>query len=104
MNVLLFGATGMVGDGVLHQSLADPRVRTVTTVGRSPLGFTHDKLREHLRRDFFDYHDLAAAFATIDACFFCLGTSAAGKSEAEYARQTFDLTLAAARALAAAKP
>jgi uncharacterized protein YbjT (DUF2867 family) len=104
MNVLLFGATGMVGDGVLHECLADPRVKSVLAVGRSPLAITHPKLRARHRTDFFSYADLAGDLTTIDACFFCLGVSSVGMSEADYYRQTFDLTLAAARALATAKP
>jgi len=104
MNVLLFGATGMVGDGVLHVCLADSRVTTVLAVGRSPIGVTHAKLEELRRTNFFDFTDLAAELATVDACFFCLGVSSAGMSEAEYARQTFDITLGAGRALAAARP
>jgi uncharacterized protein YbjT (DUF2867 family) len=94
----------MVGDGVLHECLADDRVTTVLAVGRSPLGLSHPKLRELRRADFFAYDDLAAELATIDACFFCLGVSSVGMSDEEYARQTFDLTLAAGRALAAAHP
>jgi uncharacterized protein YbjT (DUF2867 family) len=104
MNVLLFGATGMVGDGVLHECLIDDRVSSVLAVGRSPLGISHPKLRERRRTDFLSYDDLGSELAAIDACFFCLGVSAFRLSEAEYARQTFDLTLAAGRALAAAHP
>src|SRR5438105_9906948 len=104
MNVLLFGATGMVGDGVLHECLTDPRVTSVLAVGRSPLSLQHPKLRERHRADFFSYADLTGDFVTIDACFFCLGVSAVGLSVADYHRQTFELTLAAARALATAKP
>jgi uncharacterized protein YbjT (DUF2867 family) len=104
MNVLLFGATGMVGDGVLHECLRDERVRSVLAVGRSALGLTHPKLRAHRRSDFYDYADLATELAQIDACFFCVGVSSAGMGEAEYHRQTFDLTIAAARALASAHP
>ena len=104
MNVLLFGATGMVGDGVLHECLADSRVTTVLAVVRSPLGMTHPKLQEYRRTDFFDYADFASELAAIDACFFCLGVSAVGMSEADYIRLTFDITLAAGRALAAAHP
>ena len=104
MKVLLFGGTGMVGDGVLHECLADPRVSSVLALGRSALGVTHSKLREIRRKDFFDYSDLAGELRSIDACYFCLGVSAAGMSEAAYRRQTFDLTLAAARALATAHP
>lgn len=104
MNVLLFGATGMVGNGVLHECLADPRVTSVLAIGRSAAGVTHPKLQERRWTDFFDYAALAPELRAIDACFFCLGVSAAGMSEADYHRQTFDLTLAAARALAAAHP
>ncbi len=104
MNVLLFGATGMVGDGVLYECLADPRVTSVLAVGRSPLSISHPKLRQKQRTDFFSYADLTSDLATIDACFFCLGVSSVGMTEADYYRQTFDLTLAAGRALAAARP
>lgn len=104
MNVLLLGASGMVGDAVLHECLADPRVASVLAIVRSPLVVRHAKLRELRRTDFFTYDDVAAELAAIDACFFCLGVSAAGMSEAAYTRQTYDLTLAAARALAAAHP
>ncbi|MDB4886665.1 MAG: hypothetical protein JWN79_2103 [Gemmatimonadetes bacterium] len=104
MHVLLFGATGMVGDGVLHECLADPRVASVLAVVRSTTGISHPKLRERRHTDFFDYAALAGDLASVDACFFCLGVSSAGMKEADYRRQTFDLTLAAARALAAARP
>lgn len=104
MNVLLFGATGMVGDAVLHECLADPRVDSVLAVTRSSLEETSPKLREHRHTDFYSYDTLAPELAAIDACFFCLGVSAAGLGEREYHQQTFDLTLAAARALASAHP
>jgi len=104
MNVLLFGATGMVGDGVLHECLGDSRVARVTAVVRSELGRTHPKLRSSRRTDFFGYADLETELQSIDACFFCLGVSAFRMSEAAYHRLTFELTLAAARALAAARP
>lgn len=104
MNVLLFGATGMVGDAVLHECLADDRVTSVLALTRSPLGTSHRKVRELRRSDFHVYADLATELETIDACFFCLGVSAVGLSEQEYRHQTFDLTLAAGRALASAHP
>ena len=94
----------MVGDGVLHECLNDPRVTSVLAIGRSPLSVHSPKLRERHRTDFFSYADLTGDLATIDACFFCLGVSAVGMSVEDYYRQTFDLTLSAARALAAAKP
>lgn len=104
MNVLLFGATGMVGDGVLDECIRDPRVTSIAAVTRSALGLSHPRLREIRRKDFFDYRDLMSDFSDIDACFFCLGVSAAGMKEADYYRQTYELTLAAAEALAAARP
>lgn len=104
MNVLLFGATGMVGDGVLHACLDDPRVRRVTAVNRTPLGFSHPKMQEIQRADFFDFSDLADELPETDACFYCIGVTAFRKSEPEYHRLTFDMTLAAGRALAEAHP
>jgi uncharacterized protein YbjT (DUF2867 family) len=104
MNVVLFGATGMVGAGALIECLADARVSSVLAITRSPTGRSHPKLREVIHRDFFNYDGLAADFAACDACFFCLGVSSVGKNEAEYTHLTYDLTLAAARALVAANP
>lgn len=104
MNVVLFGATGMVGAGALIECLSDSRVHSVIAVTRSPTGRTHPKLREILHADFFHYDTLASEFARCDACFFCLGVSSVGMDEASYTRLTYDLTLAAARAMAAARP
>jgi uncharacterized protein YbjT (DUF2867 family) len=100
MNVLLFGATGMVGAGALIECLADPRVRSVLAVTRSPIGRTHPKLRQVIHHDFFAFDTLREDFATCDACFFCLGVSSVGMSEITYTRLTYDLTLAAAHAMA----
>lgn len=104
MNVIVFGATGMVGAGVLAECLRDARVRSVLVVGRKACGVVHPKIREVIRSDFFDYSDAPATFAGLEACFFCLGVSSAGMTESAYHRLTYDLTLAAARALAAQKP
>jgi len=94
MLVLLFGGTGMVGQGVLRECLLDPRVEKVLSIGRSATGRQHAKLEEANIRD-FDALDLAA----YDACFFCLGVSAAGMSEDSYRRVTYDMTLDVARKL-----
>ncbi len=104
MRVVIFGASGMVGSGVLLECLEDARVTSVLVVGRSRCGVSHPKLEEVLHQDFFDYGALRSRFAGRDACFFCLGVSAARLGEAEYRRLTYDLTLAAARALVAASP
>lgn len=94
----------MVGDGVLHECAADRRVRSVLAITRTPLERSYDKIREVRRADFSDYSDLAGEFAQVDACFYCLGVSAAGMSELEYRRLTFNLTVAAASTLANAHP
>jgi uncharacterized protein YbjT (DUF2867 family) len=104
MNVLIFGATGMVGEGVLHECIADPQVHSIVAITRSPLPHTATKVRELRRTDFTQFADLMPDLAGVDACFFCLGVSAVGKSEAEYRHLTHDLTLAAAGAVAEAQP
>lgn len=102
--ILLFGATGMVGQGVLRECLAAPDVERVTTVGRAATGVTHPKLTEVVRADLFDLAPVEAELTGFGACFFCLGVSAAGMSEAEYTRLTYDLTLAVAGTLARRNP
>jgi len=104
MKVILFGATGMVGQGVLRECLRDDGVDAVLAVGRSPPGTTHPKLRELVRKDLFDFDASGADLRGYDACFFCLGVSSAGMSEADYTRVTYDLTLGWAQALARANP
>lgn len=104
MKVILFGATGMVGQGALKAALEDPGVERVLAVVRSPLGTSHAKLRVLEHRDFKDYSAVAGELAGYDACLFCLGVSSAGMSEAEYTEITYDVTLAAAKAVLAASP
>ncbi len=104
MKVMLFGATGMVGQGVLRECLLDDDVQSVLAIGRNSTGRTHPKLREMIRNDMFDFGGAAADLQGHDACFFCLGVSSAGMNEADYARQTFDLTLGWARVLARINP
>lgn len=104
MRVVIFGATGMVGQGVLRECLRDPQVTRVLAVGRRPTGLSDPKLVEHTRRDFFDWSDADDVLRGYDACFFTLGVSAAGMSEVDYTRMTYDLTLAAASALARLNP
>ena len=101
MKVLVFGATGMIGQGVLRECLLDDRVNSVIAVVRAPLGFTHAKLVELMHRDFTDFSSLASEFKAVDACFFCLGITSAGMGEDEYRKVTHDTTLAAARVLPA---
>jgi uncharacterized protein YbjT (DUF2867 family) len=104
MRVVIFGATGMVGQGVLRECLRDPQVTRVLAVGRRPAGVTDPKLAELVRRDLYDWSDADDALAGWDACFFCLGVSSAGMREADYTRTTYDLTLAVATTLARLNP
>lgn len=104
MKVILFGATGMVGQGVLRECLRDDGVESVHAVGRNSTGLTHPKLRELVRKDMFDFTAAGAELEGYDACFFCLGVSSAGMNEADYTRRTYDLTLGWAQALARVNP
>lgn len=104
MKVILFGATGMVGQGVLRECLRDPQVERILTVGRSSTGASDPKLQELVLKDLYDYSGMEPKLAGYDACFFCLGVSSAGMSEADYRRVTYDLTLAAATVLARLNP
>ena len=104
MKVVLFGATGMVGHGVLRECLLDPDVERVLVVGRTSTGQQHPKLREVIHRDFADFSALESEFVGYDACFFCLGVSSVGMNPAKYERITYDFTLAAAQPLARLNP
>ena len=104
MKVILFGATGMVGQGVLRECLLSPDVQMVQTIGRSATDREHPKLREIVRQDLFDYSDMETALTDFDACFFCLGVSSAGMKEEDYERVTYGITLAAAKTLAPLNP
>jgi uncharacterized protein YbjT (DUF2867 family) len=104
MNVLLFGATGMVGQGVLRECLLDPGVASVVSIGRSPTGVSHPKLREILHTDLTNYAPIESELSGFDACFFSLGISSAGLNEEQYSRVTYDITLRAAETLARLNP
>lgn len=104
MKVILFGATGMVGSGVLLECLANPKVSSVLSVSRNPCGVTDPKLREIVRKDLFDLSDIRADLVARDACFFCLGVSSVGMKEDDYRRVTRDLTLNVAGLLAELNP
>jgi uncharacterized protein YbjT (DUF2867 family) len=104
MNVILFGATGMVGQGVLRECLLDPDVHQILSVVRTPTQQQHPKLRELVHTDFFDYSAIESQLTGFDACLFSLGVSSAGMDEAKYKHLTYDLTLAAATTLARLNP
>ncbi|UYZ59460.1 NAD-dependent epimerase/dehydratase family protein [Hymenobacter latericus] len=104
MKVIITGATGMVGEGVLHECLRDAAVEQVLVVTRRPTHVQHPKLREVLLANFADPAPVEDELTGYDACFFCLGVSSVGMSEAEYTRLTYDLTLGFARTLARLNP
>jgi uncharacterized protein YbjT (DUF2867 family) len=104
VKIILFGATGMVGQGTLLECLDDPEVERVLAVVRRPTGKAHEKLEELVVKDFTDYSAVEARLRGYDACLFCLGVSAAGMKEQEYRRITYDYTLAAAKTLARLNP
>jgi len=104
MRIVVFGASGMVGSGVVRECLLAGDVESVLVVGRAPLGQQHAKLREIVHADFSDFTAIEPQLAGHDACLFCLGVTSSGRSEAEYTRITYDTTLAAARSFVRASP
>ena len=104
MKVILFGATGMVGQGVLRECLMDPGVASVLAVGRSPTGQQHARLREIVHSDFTDFGAIESELSGYDACFFCLGVSSLGMDAERYRHLTYDITMAAATTLARLNP
>ena len=105
MKVVIFGASGMVGQGALRECVLARDVDSVIVVGRKPLGQDLDpKVTEVVHEDFSDFTAIAPRLAGVDACLFCLGVSSAGMSEAAYTRITYDTTIAAAKTLLSASP
>ena len=104
IKAILFGATGMVGEGVLLGALKHENVESVLVIGRRSCNVTHEKLTEIIHRDFFDYSALEERLKGYNACFFCLGVSSVGMNEQEYTRVTHDLTMEAARTLSRLNP
>jgi uncharacterized protein YbjT (DUF2867 family) len=103
VKVLVFGATGMVGQGVVRECLLADDVEAVVSVGRSSAGIDDPKFHEVLRADLTDLGGIAE-LSGVDACFFCLGVPSTGMKEAEYTKITYDLTVAAAAAVAEHNP
>ncbi len=99
LKVLLTGATGMVGQGVLTECLESPSVASVVVIGRRTCGVTHTKLTEIIHKDFLDFSAVENAFKGCNACFWCLGSTSLGTSEADYRRVTVEFTLKAAEPL-----
>jgi uncharacterized protein YbjT (DUF2867 family) len=97
--VIITGASGMVGKGVLLECLNHDSISEVLVVGRNPLGINHPKLKELIHSDFTNFAEVKDQLLGYDACFFCLGISAAGLNDEQYKRITYDFTLALAKTL-----
>jgi hypothetical protein len=104
INAIITGASGMVGEGVLHECILHTDVESILVVGRKPCGTVHPKLQELLIDNFFDLSSIGSKLIRYNACFFCLGVSSVGMKEEEYFKLTHDLTLNFARLLAGQNP
>jgi uncharacterized protein YbjT (DUF2867 family) len=104
VNILIFGATGMIGQGVLRECLLDRNVQLVETVGRTATGTQNPKLREIVHQDLWHYASIEEKLSGFDACFFCLGIASPGMTEKDYERITYGITIAAAETLCRLNP
>lgn len=104
IRAIVTGATGMVGEGVLHECLQSPEVEEVLIINRKPSGYTHPKLKEIIHQDFFDISPIKAQLKGYHACFFCLGVSSVGMKEEEYTKMTYTLTMHVAETLSKLNP
>jgi uncharacterized protein YbjT (DUF2867 family) len=104
IRAIITGATGMVGEGVLHEALERPDVESVLVINRRPCGVVHEKLKEIIHKDFLDFSAIEPQLINYNACFFCLGVSSVGLKEPEYKKMTYDLTLHVATTLVRLNP
>lgn len=104
LRVVITGATGMVGEGVLYECLQHSEIEKVLVITRQPSGYSHPKLTEIIHKDFFDISSLSDKLTGYNACFFCLGVTSVGKKEPEYTKLTYTLTLNFATTLAKLNP
>ncbi|MEI7906686.1 MAG: NAD-dependent epimerase/dehydratase family protein [Bacteroidota bacterium] len=104
INAVILGATGMVGEGVLHVSLNNPNVESVLVIGRKSCGVQHPKLKELIHTDFFDLSCIENPLKGFNACYFCLGVSSLGMNEHDYTRTTYELTMHVAATLVRLNP
>src|SRR3569833_3943997 len=104
LKVIITGATGMVGEGVVHECLQHPAIGEVLIVNRKPFGATQPKLKEIILADFFDITAIENQLKGYDACYFCLGVSSVGMKEPEFYKLTYTLTLNFAKTMARLTP
>ena len=99
MKIIVTGATGMVGKGVLLECLDHPEVSSVLSISRRSTGMEHPKLKEMIHKDFSEFESVSKDLEGFDACFACMGVSSAGMKEADYTRLTYDYTMSLANEL-----
>lgn len=99
IRVIITGATGMVGEGVLNECLMHPDVEQILVITRKPCGITHPKLKEIIHENFFDLSPISEYLINFNACFFCLGVSSVGMKEPDYYHLTYELTMHVAETL-----
>ncbi|MCH8033618.1 MAG: epimerase [Bacteroidetes bacterium] len=104
INAIIFGATGMVGEGVLHECLKHPDIESVLVINRRSCGVNHEKLREIIHTNSSNFSPLEIEIAGYNACYFCMGVTSLGKKEEEYTRLTYDLTMHVANSLVKPNP
>lgn len=104
IKAIIFGATGMVGEGVLLKALKHENIESILVIGRRSCVRTHSKLKELIHRDFFNYSTIEEQLTGYNACFFCLGVSSVGMNEQDYTRITYDLTIQTAKTLSRLNP
>jgi len=102
--VIITGATGMVGEGVLHECLQNPEIVEVLVINRKPSGKKHSKLKEYIHLDFLNFTNIPIDFSQYDACCFCLGVSSLGISKEDYFKLTYTLTLHVAQTMVDQNP
>ncbi|MBX2922231.1 MAG: NAD-dependent epimerase/dehydratase family protein [Chitinophagaceae bacterium] len=104
IKVIITGATGMVGEGVLQECIANPKVEKILLINRKPSGYSNSKIEEIIHSDLSDISTIAEKINGYDACYFCAGVSAVGMSEEQYTKVTYNLTLAFAKILLEISP
>jgi uncharacterized protein YbjT (DUF2867 family) len=99
IKAIITGATGMVGEGVLHECLLSPEVESVLVINRRACNIQHPKLKEVIHKDFYDFTAILDDLKGYNACFHCMGVTSVGKNEGEYHKLTYDITMALANLL-----
>ena len=104
MNIIILGSTGMIGKGALLECLADENIENILLINRQDCGIAHEKIKEIIHKDFFDFSPIKEQLTGYNACFFSLGVTSAGLDENAYHRITYEITLSFARTLASVNP